>query len=453
MKKKEPISLLRYEFSNGNACDVLDTRHSGKYENFSMKWRITVKGKQKYYKTGERFSIDEYEILKTSRSENLRNARKRLETYFNEVIIPSIDDANKSGVFSWERFNSLLGRSDIITVNDAFDTKIKDLRDNNDIGNASIYSNTYNALKRFKHYNTLNKNDKKDFVNLCISRKRVTRGKNKIDPDATITFREITTTFINNFDAFLRETDVSNATIGIYMRTLRALINNKGGDPYLSGDDYPFSKYTIPEGRRKEKALTIKDIRRIEEYAPDKEKPNYDNLILARDMFMFLFYCNGANFGDVCRMQYKDINKYTNEIEFSRKKTSKTLNTIIYVPLLKPMLNILERHGNKEGYLFPFLNDVEPIPNNEHIIKNRIIYSLDTINVALKEIAKDLKLPSDLSTGAARNSYITFLIGDAMISEIAVKKMVGHSTRKNTTAGYVNLTPEKRLMINKNLLP
>jgi len=39
-----------------------------------------------------------------------------------------------------------------------------------------------------------------------------------------------------------------------------------------------------------------------------------------------------------------------------------------------------------------------------------------------------------------------------IINPIVVKKMVGYSTKKDVTAGYVNLTPKKRREINSKLL-
>jgi hypothetical protein len=38
------------------------------------------------------------------------------------------------------------------------------------------------------------------------------------------------------------------------------------------------------------------------------------------------------------------------------------------------------------------------------------------------------------------------------VNPIIVRKMVGHSTKKDVTAGYVNITPKKRREINTKLL-
>jgi hypothetical protein len=118
------------------------------------------------------------------------------------------------------------------------------------------------------------------------------------------------------------------------------------------------------------------------------------------------------------------------------------------------MVEIINRQGNKEqdGYIFPFLNGLELNDKSESKIKNKIITTLDPINSSLKIIAKELELDPDLSTSYTRNSYISHLVSELLVNPIVVRKMVGHSTKKDVTAGYVNLTAKKRLEINSKLL-
>ncbi len=169
-----------------------------------------------------------------------------------------------------------------------------------------------------------------------------------------------------------------------------------------------------------------------------------------------MFYCNGLNFGDLCRLTYKNIDAPRKEIIFERKKTLRKGEepTFIYVPILPPMIEIINRQGNKnkEGYIFPFLNGIEPGEGNEKLIKRETRLKLEPINSSLKYIANELELDPNISTSFTRNSYITHLTSELLINPIVVKKMVGHSTKKDVTAGYVNLTPKKRREINMKLV-
>ena len=118
------------------------------------------------------------------------------------------------------------------------------------------------------------------------------------------------------------------------------------------------------------------------------------------------------------------------------------------------MVEIINRQGNKkqEGYIFPFLNGIEPKNKNEREIKTAIELSLVPINSSLKIIANKLNLDPELSTSYTRNSYITHLTSELLVNPIVVRKMVGHSTKRDVTAGYVNLTAKKRREINEKLL-
>ena len=155
-------------------------------------------------------------------------------------------------------------------------------------------------------------------------------------------------------------------------------------------------------------------------------------------------------------LRYKNIDAINIILVLHREKTlRKTAKpTFIYVPILPPMIEIINRQGNndQDGYIFPFLNGIEPTDNNERKIINAMGLNLEPINTSLKQIANDLGLDPELSTSYTRNSYITHLTSELLVNPIVVRKMVGHSTRKDVTAGYVKLTAKKRREINIQLL-
>jgi hypothetical protein len=110
------------------------------------------------------------------------------------------------------------------------------------------------------------------------------------------------------------------------------------------------------------------------------------------------------------------------------------------------------RHKSQETYIFPFLNGIKPTNKNERKIKEVAHLTLDPINSSLKVIANQLELDRLLSTSYTRNSYVSHLTNELLISPIVVRKMIGHSTKKDVTAGYVNLTAKKRREMNSKLL-
>ena len=457
--------MINYK-NNGTSVALVRKTKSGDNGISRIYWRVTYKQKQKYLFTGYSFSETDWKDFTDRSLKKHKGTKETLQGYFDETLKPIIDKLSKANNFSFDALFNELGKSDIKTVNDAFENRIKMLHKYYKVGNANAYRTAFNALLKFAHYKKIRGSvEKEKFVTICIEDKHKIVGDETIKLDDVIQFSEITTKFLNECERFWRLIQLSDASISMYMRSFRALINNKpfikdieetGGNPYLTGDKYPFGegtgKYIIPEGGRRQIALPIEDIWRIEDYETDNP-----GLIFARDIFMFMFYCNGLNFGDLCRLRFSDINTYTNEIKFVRKKTRSTKKgdpLPIYAPILPPMTEIINRHGNKDqkDYIFPFLNGIEPLDKNENRIKTVISDALVPINSSLKIIASDLELDPELSTSYTRNSYITHLTSELYISDILVKQMVGHSTRNDVSAGYNNPTPKKRREINSQLM-
>jgi len=447
-----------FKYKNRNVSVILTRKYrENTEEKAPVFWRITFNRKLKHYFSGFEFTDIEWDEFVNRDLRKHKIIKQTLHRFLNLTLTNYIEKLIETNDFSFEALDALLKNHTTISVNEAFERKIESLDMEYSIGNATIYRTTQNALKRFKYYQTLrNRKEKEEFIQTCTKNKYKSKGKNKLDIQVNIQFEELTPRFFNECETFWRETEITDSTIGLYMRTIRALINNKEGEtPYISEKHYPFGtkrgKYIIPEGGRREISLSIEDIWRIEDFETD-----HPQLLLAKDIFAFMFYCNGLNFGDLCRLRYDNIDAPSGEIVFQRKKTLRKGEkpTFIYAPMLPPMVEIINRQGNKEqdGFIFPFLNGIEPTIQNERNIIRQINFALEPINSSLKQIATALELDPNISTSYTRNSYISHLVSEMFVNPIIVRKMVGHSTKKDVTAGYVNLTARKRLEINLKLL-
>lgn len=447
-----------FKYKNRNVSVILTRKYrENTEEKAPVFWRITFNRKLKHYFSGFEFTDIEWDEFVNRDLRKHKIIKQTLHRFLNLTLTNYIEKLIETNDFSFEALDALLKNHTTISVNEAFERKIESLDMEYSIGNATIYRTTQNALKRFKYYQTLrNRKEKEEFIQTCTKNKYKSKGKNKLDIQVNIEFEELTPRFFNECETFWRETEITDSTIGLYMRTIRALINNKEGEtPYISEKHYPFGtkrgKYIIPEGGRREISLSIEDIWRIEDFETD-----HPQLLLAKDIFAFMFYCNGLNFGDLCRLRYENIDAPSGEIVFQRKKTLRKGEkpTFIYAPMLPPMVEIINRQGNKEqdGFIFPFLNGIEPTIQNERNIIRQINFALEPINSSLKQIATALELDPNISTSYTRNSYISHLVSEMFVNPIIVRKMVGHSTKKDVTAGYVNLTAKKRLEINLKLL-
>ncbi|MDD4428925.1 MAG: site-specific integrase [Paludibacter sp.] len=407
--------MLQYEFTNGTISLFFDDRRANKDGKYPLRWRLYYRGKRVYYPINKYLSKEEWGALPTSRIVSLVEIRKDLNYYFNEILVQKINELVRNNNFSIEQFNYLLGKSDILSVNDAFNAKIKELEKGDKISNSIIYQCAINCLETFA-------------------------GKN-------LSFSQITPKFLKDYQQDMEKKELRRSTIGIYMRCLRAIINNEG-DPYLTGAKYPFGKgkYIVPTGSGREMALQLPDIHLLEAYECEDVVTEQ-----CRDMWLFSFYCSGANFNDICKFKYKNI--MNGEIYFIRQKTKSTTQDQkdIVVPILEPMQRIIDKHGNdntnKENYIFPFLNDTNT--EQERFLKTQNLIRLT--NKKIKLVAKKIGLMDGISTYTARHSYATIL-AKLRVPESFIAEQLGHSKRTVTQNYFDSYTKEERLSFNGLLL-
>jgi integrase len=359
--------------------------------------------------------IDDWQILETSRKPSIKSIRESLQVYFTEVIQKQVKYLAENDIFSFDTLNAKLKGAAIFSGNDAFREKIKELKNSGHKENASIYSCTLNSLSKFK-------------------------GNN-------IQFRDISIRWLSNYQKFMTHNNIVFATQGIYFRTFRAIYNDAIRKNLVKANSYPFGKgkFEIPAGRGRDMAIGLNDIKRIAEY-----ECNTITLAMCRDMWLFSFYCNGANFGDICRFRYSNIEQ--GEIYFYRKKTfNKTKDKReIVSPILDPMQQIIDRWGNpgtsKNDFIFPFLNDC----STENQFRLKIHNLIRLTNKQIKIISKALELP-DISTYTARHCYATILSKNR-VPESFIAEQLGHANRTVTQNYFDKYTKEERINYNSILL-
>ena len=423
---------MKYYYSNGKGLNVRlfrDIRRRDKSGDCPLRWCITFNRKRIYYSTGKSLNADDWDLFEKSgpKEFNKKNAKhlkplfEDLSNYFNKILEPKVKSLSDN--FSFDALNIELGKSDIKNVNDAFNSKIDALIKSNRIGNSTIYKTVRNSLENYK-------------------------GKN-------ISFNSITVSFLNNYEAHLKAEGVKTATISLYIRTLRAIINNDG-KPYLKDGAYPFGrgKYLIKTSKGGEKiALTLRQIHAIESLDCGDQLTEF-----CRDLWLFSFYGSGINFTDIFRLKTTDI--VMGELNFVRFKTrnTKTDETFINVPILEPMKRIIAKHGNKSkgGYIFPLLNDC----TNEQDRRKKIFNITHESNKRIKAICRELKhddstlmIPDydSVNNYTARHSYATIL-NKLKVPESFISQQLGHS-KQNVTQGYFNeFDRDERFKYNSLLL-
>lgn len=126
-----------------------------------------------------------------------------------------------------------------------------------------------------------------------------------------IPFSHVTVTFCNEWEATLRATGIEEITLSLRFRTLRAVLNKAIAAGVAKADTYPFAR-TVAERHKfqvgkfdvstAKRAISRDELRKLEALQPSTDRQR-----LAKDVFLFSFYCGGINFVDLAQLRWRDL--------------------------------------------------------------------------------------------------------------------------------------------------
>jgi integrase len=270
-----------------------------------------------------------------------------------------------------------------------------------------------------------------------------------VDFKPDISVGDITVNFLKKFEKKKIGEGSSRSTIDHHMRNLRTIINYFRGVVKIipAGYQYPFGKsgFTISSFFPSKQVLKETEIKSVVELKEFKSTEHE----FARDVWLLLFHCNGANFADILRMQWSQITG--DYIFFTRKKTEnsrKNNKKPIIVPLSEKLRNLIEKVGNKNSpYLLGFLHE----GYEESFFENRNHKIKQQINRNLEDICKQLNLSVPLQLGKARDCYAATLMRNG-VSRDDIGQMMGHSNSVVTEHYLPSIDPERTFRINGSLM-
>lgn len=288
------------------------------------------------------------------------------------------------------------------TISIVYFSVIKRLLEEQRIGTALSYQDSYNSFKKFRG-------------NVC--------------------FTDITISYLHQYEQWMKARGVSKTTIGIKIRPLRTMFNEAFEMGIIKRDKcYPFGrrKYRIPTGRNIKKAMGQDFIKQLYYYNPLNISENK-----AKDFWLFCYFANGMNPKDVVHLKYQDIQD--GYIVFVRHKTERTTRNDpkpITVYITEDLQNIIDKWGTKNkspnDYIFPVMDDsMSPLEQ----------YSLVTaftrfINDNMKKITARLGIDKKITTIVSRHSFSTQLKRSGVSTEF-IQEALGH-TDKKTTENYLD---------------
>jgi integrase len=257
-----------------------------------------------------------------------------------------------------------------------------------------------------------------------------------------ITLDRVNANFCREWEATLRATGIREITLSLRFRTLRAVLNQAIAAGLMKADSYPFAR-TVAEKHKftvgkfdvstAKRAISREELRRLEALEPTKERQQ-----LAKDVFLFGFYCGGINFVDLGQLRWKDLagSEETGlRLNYTRQKTGGKFS----LKLLAPAAAIVAKYrpftyAGSDSYVFPILDTAKHETALQ--VKNRLHKVLGQVNEDLKLLGQTAGIATPLTTYVARHSFATTLkLSGAATGQIS--QAMGHKSEA-VTAVYLD---------------
>jgi integrase len=372
----------------------LDSSHLKKDGTALISIRVTYNQKKRYYSTGISLTPEYFEkiISKKRRNEAEQSMYNRIHLFYEKAL-------------------SIISKMELFTFSSFEDRFLSNKDATNDL------------IAGFNDYIYILETDGR--INTAIGYRCAIRSL--ISFCSNLTYADITPDFLRGYVAVMRKEGKSEATIGMYLRYLRSIINRAKVESSL----YPFGrgkgKFSIPSGGRKmKKALSKEEIKSILNYVPSSVQEDK-----AKDIWLFLYFCNGMNVRDFCNLKWSNYSE--DVIYFIREKSrnSKQDNTPILVSVKPEAKAVISKWGvpsvHPELFIFPYLRT----DMTAREVIQRVQQLTKFINKYMKRICKKLSIHKEVTTYYARHSFATVLKNAGHSTEF-IKELFGHSSVKTT---------------------
>lgn len=219
-------------------------------------------------------------------------------------------------------------------------------------------------------------------------------------------FKDITYTFLKDFEVYLREKGNGINTVAKHLRQLRTLVNEAINQGYIHADAYPFRKYKIKQEKGRHEFLTPDELRKLENLDISDKKLRH-----VLDAFLFCCYV-GLRYSDFCQLSPANFIKVNGKkwLHFKSIKTGIELRLPLHLLFEGKALTILDRYCIAE-----FAN----------------LGSNSEVNKCLAQISEMARIKKHITYHTARHTCATLLIHQG-VPITTVQKLLGHTSVKTT---------------------
>jgi site-specific recombinase XerD len=250
-------------------------------------------------------------------------------------------------------------------------------------------------------------------------------GVNDFRKNKNLKFYDIDQAFLNKYKIFcVSYLGQSKRTVTNQLIFIRTMFNIAIKEGIIAQKYYPFAgeKEKIRIGSGNKIGLTIDEVEKIENLNFEK----FSFIWHTRNIWLFSFYFAGIRISDVVKLRWTDFKN--NRLYYVMNKNEKALS--LKIPDKAECIINYYREDQKinNGYLFPFLKDIDSKDSEKIYIKTKNATKL--LNKYLKKIAQQCGIDKNLSNHIARHSFGN-IAGDR-IHPLMLQKLYRHSDLKTT---------------------
>lgn len=219
-------------------------------------------------------------------------------------------------------------------------------------------------------------------------------------------FKDITYTFLKDFEVYLREKGNGVNTVAKHLRQLRTLVNEAINQGYIHADAYPFRKFKIKQEKGRHEFLTPDELKKLENLEINDRKLRH-----VLDAFLFCCYV-GLRFSDFCQLTPANFIRVNGKrwLHFKSIKTGIELRLPLHLLFEGKALAILDRY------------DIAEFAN---------LGSNSETNKVLAVITGMARIKKHVTYHTARHTCATLLIHQG-VPITTVQKLLGHTSVKTT---------------------
>lgn len=397
--------------------------------------RVTKESKRLYLPVGEKSTWNEWlEMCKHEQSTRVRADSERRSNLKKHIanIKPLVYELVDAGTFSLsrmkDRYNGIVDNN--VTIYSVWDEIIQTKRNNERVGTARCNKDIRNRFTR-------------------------NMGKN-------VAFSDIDHEFILKWVDVMKKVGLKVTTIGISLRTFRAIVNICIDRKLIKGDTKEMFKdtgYNLMDSR-KEDFLDVATMRKLYDFweqgeAKDengKERfiPKEKNAIF-RDLglFLFMYLGDGQNLADTLRLEYDGwyFSTHGKQLRFLRHKTkdrNRDASEVIF-PVTPEIQKILDRYANEPKLgerVFPIMSKFLSADKETWVIQR---YN-KSIRKQMAKVAKLLGMKEKPTSTWARHSFATNLNSTGVVPDRYISDSMGHSSSGDITSKYIGAYPLKKML-------